>query len=111
MNRLRELEQAALVEGQEWTRRRLQERLQGEANALDTLCPQSGEPLKDTRWRDLQLDTVVGTVKLRVRHGFSTGAGPVRLSGSQRLGAPSLSTREPGVRGPPGLHRHRNRFL
>ena len=75
MNRLRELEQAALVEGQEWTRRRLQERLQGEANALDTLCPQSGEPLKDTRWRDLQLDTVVGTVKLRVRHGFSTGLG------------------------------------
>ncbi len=31
--------------------------------------------LKDTRWRDLELDTVVGTVKLRVCHGFSTGLG------------------------------------
>jgi hypothetical protein len=27
--------------------------------------------LQDTRWRDLQLHTVVGVVRLRVRHGYA----------------------------------------
>ncbi len=71
MNVLREIEQAVLAEGREWTRRRLEERLQQAANALEPVCPQSGRPLRDTRWRDLQLHTVAGRVELRVRHGYS----------------------------------------
>jgi hypothetical protein len=71
MNALRTLEQAVLAEGREWTRRRLEEQLQAQSNALPAHCPQSGQPLADTRWRDLQLHTVAGVVRLRVRHGHS----------------------------------------
>lgn len=71
MNRLRQLEQGVLEEGREWTRRRLEEQLQAEATAMAALCPQTGAPLRNTRWRELQLDTVVGVVTLRVRHGYS----------------------------------------
>jgi hypothetical protein len=71
MNALRTLEQAVLAEGREWTRRRLEEQLQAQSDALPALCPQSGQPLSDTRWRDLQVSTVVGLVYLRVRHGYS----------------------------------------
>lgn len=71
MNALRTLEQAVLAEGREWTRRRLEEQLQARSHALPALCPQSGQSLSDTRWRDLQLHTVVGGVRLRVRHGYS----------------------------------------
>ncbi|MBX3746376.1 MAG: hypothetical protein KF833_13805 [Verrucomicrobiae bacterium] len=71
MNTLRRLEQAVLAEEREWTRRRLEGRLQQEATALAPICPQTGERLLDTRWRNLRLDTVVGVVTLRVRHGYS----------------------------------------
>ena len=71
MNALRVLEQAVLAEGREWTRARLEKQLQQHANALAAVCPQSGQPLTNTRWRDLQLDTVVGTVAVRVRTGYS----------------------------------------
>ena len=71
MNHLRATEQAILTEGRQWTCRRLQEQLQRDADALPALCPQTGQPLKDTRWRPLQLETVAGVVQLRVRHGWS----------------------------------------
>lgn len=38
---------------------------------MPALCPKTGERLQEVRWRDLQLSTVVGTVKLRLRHGYS----------------------------------------
>ena len=44
MNALRSLEQAVLAEGREWTRRRLEQRLQAESDALPTSCPQTGQP-------------------------------------------------------------------
>lgn len=75
MNALRAIEQAVLAEGREWTRRRLETRLQAEANALPARCSQSGDSLKDTRWRDLHLNTVVGPVNLRVRHGYAPAQG------------------------------------
>jgi hypothetical protein len=71
MNGLRQTEQAILAEGRAWTRRRLEQQLQRDADALPALCPQTGASLKDTRLRDLQLETVAGMVKLRVRHGWS----------------------------------------
>ena len=71
MNALREREQAVLAEGREWTRRRLEEQLQLDSMGLETVCPESGEALEEVRWRDLQLETVVGTVRLKVRHGYS----------------------------------------
>ena len=71
MNTLRTIEQAVLAEGREWTRCRLETRLQAESDALPACCPRSGQALQDTRWRDLGLNTVVGKVELRVRHGYS----------------------------------------
>lgn len=71
MNPLRQLEQEVLAQGQEWTRQRLEKRLQGQSDSMPTLCPKTEEPLKEVRWRDLQLNTVVGVLKLRVRHGYS----------------------------------------
>jgi len=71
MNALRQLEQTVLAKGREWTRRRLEERLQAEAAGVEPLCPKTGQRLQDTRWRDLHLNTVVGAVQLRGRHGSS----------------------------------------
>ena len=100
MNRLRQLEQAVLAEGREWTRRRLEQRLQDDSDALPGVCPKTGAGLKDVRWRDLQLMTISGVVKLRVRHGFSPALGqwvcPARqawgLQAYQRL-SPELESR------------------
>lgn len=75
MNALRRLEQGVLAEGREWTRRRLEERLQAESDALPARCPQSGQPLTNTRWRTMQLHTVVGVVQVRVRYGYARGPG------------------------------------
>ena len=71
MNPLRQREQQVLAEGREWTRRRLEEQLQEDCLAMATVCPRSGEELKEVRWRDLQLETVSGTLHLKVRHGYS----------------------------------------
>ncbi len=71
MNPLRQIEQEVLARGREWTRSQLEQQLQEIANALPAVCGQSGLPLKRTRWRSLQLDTVAGVLNLRVRHGYS----------------------------------------
>ena len=71
MNKLRQLEQDVLAEGREWTRKRLEQRLQDQSDATPAVCPKTGAGLKDVRWRDLQLRSVSGVVELRVRHGFS----------------------------------------
>ena len=100
MNGLRQLEQDVLAEGREWTRQRLEKRLQDRSDALPAVCPKSGEGLKDVRWRDLQLMTIPGVVKLRVRQGYSPALGhwvcPARqvwgLKAYQRL-SPELESR------------------
>ncbi len=71
MNPLRQIEQEVLAQGREWTRRRLEQALQAQSDQMPACCPETGQPLKEVRWRNLQLTTVVGTVKLRVRHGYS----------------------------------------
>ena len=100
MNRLRQLEQNVLAEGREWTRQRLEKQLQDHSDALPAVCPKTGEGLKDIRWRDLQLMTISGVVKLRVRHGYSPALAqwvcPARqawgLQSYQRL-SPELESR------------------
>ena len=100
MNQLRQLEQDVLAEGREWTRQRFEKRLQDHSDALPAVCPKTGEGLKDVRWRDLQLITISGVVKLRVRHGYSPTLGewvcPARhlwgLKAYQRL-SPELESR------------------
>ena len=84
MNALRAIEQTVLAEGREWMRDRLEEKLQLASHALATVCPATGRPLQETRWRDLQLHTVTGAILLRVRHGYSAALGawicPARLA-------------------------------
>ena len=69
MNPLRRIEQEVLEQGREWTRLELEKQLQRECDAMVMECPQTGQPLKNTRWRWLTLDSVSGKVRLRVRHG------------------------------------------
>jgi len=100
MNPLRELEQNVLAEGREWTRRKLEESLQGQCEATEPLCPKTGARLKDPRWRDFQFKTVAGIVKLRAYYGYSVAMKkwlcPVReiwkLKPHQRL-SPELASR------------------
>jgi len=69
MNPLHRIEQEVLAQGREWTRLELEKRLQQECDAMAMECPQTGQPLKNTRWRPLTLDSVSGKITLRVRHG------------------------------------------
>jgi hypothetical protein len=100
MNQLRQLEQEVLAEGREWMRQQMEKRLQARSNELPAVCPDTGQGLKDVRWRDLQLTTVSGLVKVRVRHGYSPALGgwvcPARaawgLKAYQRL-SPELESR------------------
>jgi hypothetical protein len=95
MNRLRQLEQDVLAEGREWTRRRLEKGLQDDSDALPAVCPKTGEGLKDVRWRDLQLMTISGAVKLRVRHGWSPALGQWVCPARQVWGLPSYQRLSP----------------
>jgi hypothetical protein len=70
MNPLRRIEQEVLTLGREWTRLELQKRLQEQCDAMPMACAQTGQTLKNTRGREMELDTVVGKVKLQARHGF-----------------------------------------
>ena len=62
MKGLLELEQEVLEEGREWTRRRLQERLQEQIDEIGAVCPQSGLLLKDQRRCLLKLRSVSTSV-------------------------------------------------
>ena len=46
MKVLLEAEAQTLAEGREWTRQRLEERLQAQADQIEAICPQSGLVLK-----------------------------------------------------------------
>ena len=72
MKVLLEVEAQTLAEGREWTRQRLEERLQAQADQIGALCPQSGLVLKYVRMREFSLMTCVGTVKVRAAYGFSS---------------------------------------
>jgi hypothetical protein len=69
MNPLRRIEQEVLALGREWTRLELQKRLQEQCDAMPMECAQTGQRLENTRWREMELDTVAGKVHLRARHG------------------------------------------
>lgn len=84
MNRLRELEQRVLEAGREWTRARLEAVLQAESDTCARVCPKSGDALRDGQWRQMELRTVSGIVRLRVYYGYSVALRawitPVRLA-------------------------------
>jgi hypothetical protein len=75
MNPLLALEMDVLAEGREWTRQRLQERLQAEADAIGEVCPDSGLLLKDVRQRPITLHSCVGLVTVMAAYGFSKQTG------------------------------------
>lgn len=72
MNGLRRIEQEVLALGREWTRKELQKRLQELCDTMPMECAQTGQVLENTRWREMELDTVSGKVQLRARHGRKT---------------------------------------
>jgi hypothetical protein len=95
MNGLRELEQAVLAEGREWTRARLEKQLQQQSTALPAVCAQSGAALRNTRWRDLELETVAGTVRVRVRYGYAEALQAWVCPARQAWGLPAYGRMSP----------------
>lgn len=79
---LLEMEKEVLQDGREWTRRRLQERLQKAADAIPPVCEQSGLVLKRQQKTGFTLMTVSGTVSIEAIRGYSSATGswhcPVR---------------------------------
>lgn len=73
MNPLKQTEQEVLRQSREWAQVQLERRLQAQADQVERVCPKSGEPLTNTRYRPLTLRTVAGPVRLRVRIGYSQG--------------------------------------
>ena len=71
MNPLKDLETEVLEEGREWTRNRLKDRMQAQANELGAICPDSGCLLKYRKSRPLTLRTRVGEITIRVTSGYS----------------------------------------
>src|SRR5260370_42616416 len=72
MKVLLEVEAQTLAEGREWTRQRLEERLQAQADQIEAVCPQSGLALKYVRLREVLLMTCVGSVTVRDAYGISS---------------------------------------
>jgi hypothetical protein len=72
MKALLEIEAQMLAEGREWTRQRLEERLQAQADQIGAICPQSGLVLKYVRMREFSLMTCVGKVTVRAAYGYSS---------------------------------------
>lgn len=72
MNTLRALEQKILQEGQEYTRRLLESRLQEQIDQIGAICPHSGLVLKEVSYRPLVLLTVAGQVRLKAAYGYSS---------------------------------------
>ena len=72
---LQRIEQEALADGREWTRLRLQERLQAEDDQFGPVSPHSGLKLKRAQRIPLRLRTVCGPVDLRVWYGHCGQSG------------------------------------
>ena len=70
LSAIHRIEQETLAEGREWTRLKLQERLQAEADRLGPVSPHSGLKLKRAQRIRMLVRTVCGPVELRVWYGF-----------------------------------------
>jgi len=75
MNRLQQIEQEVLARGREWTRLQLEKQLQKECDGLAPVSAKTGRKLSRVRRRPMELDSVVGTLKLRAPRGFEKQAG------------------------------------
>ena len=75
MNCLRQIEQEVLALGREWTRVQLEKRLQQECDAMALVSAKTGQKLRRVRRRPMQLDTVVGKVKLVAPCGYEKQTG------------------------------------
>lgn len=69
---LKEMEKETLAQGREWTRQRLEQRLQEEADFIAAVCPQSGLVLKRQQRTSFTLMTVAGSVTVKATRGYST---------------------------------------
>jgi hypothetical protein len=66
---LREMEQEVVAEGREWMRRRLEEKLQEEADREGLVSPLSQRKAQSRRQQVLKIKTSVGVVKVLAWYG------------------------------------------
>jgi hypothetical protein len=69
-----ELEREAAEQGRQYGREKLRQRLQAIAEEQGLICPGSGEHLRDARFRNLPLNTTLGTVCIRAHYGYDRRA-------------------------------------
>lgn len=67
---LLELEREAAAEGRQYGREKLRQRLQAIAQEQGSVCPGSGEHLKEARFRYVPLITTLGTLSIRAHYGY-----------------------------------------
>ena len=70
MNQLKQIEREVLRQAKEWGRAELEKQLQAKADQMEMVCASSGARLSHTRYRKMNLRTVAGIVRLRVRIGY-----------------------------------------
>jgi hypothetical protein len=75
MNKLKQIEREVLRQAKEWGRAELEKQLQAKADQMEMVCASSGLRLSNTRYRKMNLRTVAGIVRLRVRIGYSQQRG------------------------------------
>lgn len=78
------MEKEVLEEGREWTRARLQERLQQAADAIPPVCARSGLLLKREQKTGFTLMTVSGIVSIGAIRGHSRAIRGPREAGTVR---------------------------
>jgi len=83
---LREIELEVEAEGREWTRRRLEERLQQEAERDGKVFPLSGRKARHRRTEWMGLSTGVGVLKVKIWYGLDPGTGRWGCPMRQRWG-------------------------
>jgi hypothetical protein len=76
----------------------LEKRLQEECLTVEMVSAKTGEELENTRWRSMRLDTVVGKVNLKVRHGYDPEEEAWICPGRQAWGLERYERKTPELR-------------
>src|SRR5271166_5485422 len=97
MKVLLEVEAQILAEGREWTRQRLEERLQAQADQIGALCPQSGLVLKYVRMREFITDDLRWHSEGASCLWFFERHAAVAFSGTRTVGVESLLACQPAT--------------
>lgn len=94
---LAEVELETLEEGREWTRRRLERKLQKMAQSQGAISPLSQLPLQEVKHRAMTIRTTVGEVAIKAPYGRDPRTGQWLFAVRQLWGLGSHQTMSPAL--------------